>query len=225
MILDRIATFLDHVLNVIIVIVCLFMMLIGSYTFYDRLIHGELFNGGSLLTDRNEGYENQIGWIKIDGTNINYPVLQGKDNYEYLEKNPKGEIDTDGSIFLEWSNDRLLRDEFSIIYGQHPAPEKMFSTLGRFLERDFFDAHQNGTITVSDHKYSLKIFAAYKVETSNSFIYSPSLRTAESIINFIKTRAEIYKEPDDKNGRIVALSTCSKEKELFQVIVFGTISE
>ena len=224
MMLDKIAAFLDHILNAFIVIICLFVILIGSYTFYDRLIHGEIYNGSSLPANRNEGYKDQIGWIRIDDTNINYPVLQGKDNVEYLDKNPDGESDSNGSIFLEWSNDRQLKDEFSIIYGQHLTAEKMFGDLDRFLDKDYFDRHQNGTISVYDHKYSFRIFAVYKAEASNGFIYNPSLRTAESIRNYIKTRADIYKEPDS-SCRIVALSTCSKDKELFEVVVFGTISE
>ena len=137
MMLDRIAAFLDHILNAFIVIICLFVILIGSYTFYDRLIHGEIYNGSSLPANRNEGYKDQIGWIRIDDTNINYPVLQGKDNVEYLDKNPDGESDSNGLIFLEWSNDRQLKDEFSIIYGQHLTAEKMFGDLDRFLDKVF----------------------------------------------------------------------------------------
>ena len=137
MMLDKIAAFLDHILNAFIVIICLFVILIGSYTFYDRLIHGEIYNGSSLPANRNEGYKDQIGWIRIDDTNINYPVLQGKDNVEYLDKNPDGESDLNGSIFLEWSNDRQLKDEFSIIYGQHLTAEKMFGDLDCFLDKVF----------------------------------------------------------------------------------------
>ena len=137
MMLDRIAAFLDHILNAFIVIICLFVILIGSYTFYDRLIHGEIYNGSSLPANRNEGYKDQIGWIRIVDTTINYPVLKGKDKVEYLDKNPDGDSDSNGLILVECSNDRQLKDEFSIIYGQHLTAEKMFGDLDCFLDKVF----------------------------------------------------------------------------------------
>ena len=228
MILDRIATVLDHILNTFIVIICVIVTLVGGYTFYDYLSH----SGISFLQNIKNGpassdaafIENQIGWITVDNTSINYPVMQGKDNIEYLNKNQYGEENTSGSIFLEWSNDPQLQDDFSIIFGQHSLADLMFGSLDKYLDRDFFVAHQSGTITTSNHKYKFKIFAAYEAETSDGFIFNPAIRTADSICNYIRTRANIYEAPDS-DCRIVALSTCSKENEMFRVVVFGTISE
>ena len=140
MILDRIATVLDHILNTFIVIICVIATLVGSYTFYDYLSHNDI----SFLSNRNDSLvssedafiEKQIGWIMIDNTNINYPLMQGKDNVEYLDKDPYGKENTSGSIFLEWSNDAQLRDDFSVIYGQHAIAELMFGDLDRYLDRN-----------------------------------------------------------------------------------------
>ena len=229
---DRIALVLDRILNVFIVLTCLLMMLIGGYTFYDRLIHGEILNGGLFPANGKDGpvsadsafIRNQVGWLTIDDTNINYPIMQGKDNVEYLDKNIYGESNASGSIFLEWSNDKQLQDEFSIIYGQSTMPDLMFGSLDQYLKKDYFDAHQNGMIFTSDHQYEFRVFAAYEAETSDGFIFNPAIRTADSIRNYIKSRAGIYKEPDP-DCRIVALSTCTKEKELQRTVVFATISE
>ena len=228
MILDRIATVLDHILNTFIVIICVIATLVGSYTFYDYLSHNDI----SFLSNRNDSLvssedvfiEKQIGWIMIDNTNINYPLMQGKDNVEYLDKDPYGKENTSGSIFLEWSNDAQLRDDFSVIYGQHAIADLMFGDLDRYLDRNYFDTHQSGTIKTSDHKYKFKVFAVYKAEASDGFIFNPAIRTVDSICNYIKKRADIYEAPDS-DCRIVALSTCSKENEMFRVVVFGTISE
>ena len=204
------------------------MTLVGGYTFYDHVVN----NGISFLPNIKDSsassetsfIENQIGWITIDNTSINYPVMQGKDNIEYLSKNQYGEENTSGSIFLEWSNDPQLQDDFSVIYGQHSLADLMFGSLDKYLDRNYFDTHKNGTITTSDHKYRIKVFAVYEAEASDGFIFTPAIRTADSICNYIKTRANIYETPD-QHYRIVALSTCSEESELFRVVVFALINE
>ena len=58
-----------------------------------------------------------VGWIKIFDTHISYPVVQGKDNQEYLNKDVFGEFSFSGSIFLDYRNACDFTDSYSIIYG------------------------------------------------------------------------------------------------------------
>ena len=49
--------------------------------------------------------ETTRGWIKVGGTNINYPVVKGKDNAWFLNRNYRGEFATAGSLFLDYRNE------------------------------------------------------------------------------------------------------------------------
>ena len=60
-----------------------------------------------------------VGWITIFDTHISYPVVQGKDNQEYLNKDVFGKFSFSGSIFLDYRNACDFTDSYSIIYGHH----------------------------------------------------------------------------------------------------------
>ena len=63
--------------------------------------------------------DDMAGWITIDGTDIDYPVMQGKDNNAYLNTDPFGNYSLTGSIFLDSRSSPDFSDEYSVIYGHH----------------------------------------------------------------------------------------------------------
>ena len=73
-----------------------------------------------------------VGWIKIFDTHISYPVVQGKDNQEYLNKDVFGEFSFSGSIFLDYRNACDFTDSYSIIYGHHMEYGAMFGDVVEF---------------------------------------------------------------------------------------------
>ena len=87
----------------------------------------------SILPEYRKLYETNsdlAGWIVIDGTDINYPVVQSKVYQEfYLDHNFDGEEDDAGSIFIDARNDILLPDDNIIIYGHNMKNGSMFGTL------------------------------------------------------------------------------------------------
>ena len=60
-----------------------------------------------------------VAWIYIEGTKINYPIVQGGDNSYYLKHLFSGEWNGSGCIFLDFRNDASFADRHSIIYGHH----------------------------------------------------------------------------------------------------------
>ena len=78
-----------------------------------------------------------VGWITLDDTNIDYPVMQGTDNTVYLNKDPYGEFSLSGSIFLDSRNSSDFTDEYSVIYGHHMEYGVMFGALDDYLDEDY----------------------------------------------------------------------------------------
>lgn len=83
-----------------------------------------------------------IGWIKIDDTNIDYPVMQADDNEYYLDHNLNQEYDKNGSIFMDKDCDVLKPSTNLILYGHHMKSGKMFGSLDRYSDQKYFEEHR-----------------------------------------------------------------------------------
>ena len=91
---------LDSITDKILFFIFLFLFLIGLYAMYDSFLVYQAANDTSILKYK-PGYEgiapdkpikgNMVGWLTIDDTKIDYPIMQGEDNNEYLNKDPFGD--------------------------------------------------------------------------------------------------------------------------------------
>ncbi|MCI5955301.1 MAG: class B sortase [Lachnospiraceae bacterium] len=82
-----------------------------------------------------------IGWLKIDDTNIDYPVMQTTDNVYYLEHNLNQEYDKNGSIFMDKDCNVLKPSTNYIIYGHHMKSGNMFGKLDLYEDEDYCREH------------------------------------------------------------------------------------
>lgn len=82
-----------------------------------------------------------IGWLKIDDTNIDYPVMQTVNNEYYLDHNYSQEYDRNGSLFLDKDCDVVHRNTNLIIYGHHMKSGKMFGNLNKYSSEDYCKKH------------------------------------------------------------------------------------
>ena len=164
-----------------------------------------------------------VGWIAVPFTNIDYPIVQAKDNDYYLRRDLNGDYAKPGTVFMDY---RCAKDGsgYSIVYGHNMKSGSMFGTLGRFEEKAFFDAHQEGRILFEDGWHTLRFFAFLIVRENNSAVYalpqSPDLRSGLAL------RAKHYREFDAaETGRLVALSTCSYAYQGARMVLIGEIMQ
>ena len=232
--LDDIAVVLDRLLNGFIVLAVLAIVVLSGYSILDSYLLYQGAHDSSLqvykpsddevLTEDRLITENQIGWITIDNTDIDYPILQGKDNFEYLNKDPYGEFKLSGSIFLDYRNDASLNDTYSIIYGHHMEHNAMFGPLDQYLNRTFFEAHRNGTITSNDAVYDLNLFAVCEVKDNDRNVFNPISRKPDELVAYFRSNGLIYEEPQHKE-HIVALATCSATEDTERLIEAGVLTK
>lgn len=159
-------------------------------------------------------------WVSIDGTNIDFPVLQGETNLTYINTDVYGNFALAGSIFLDSRNDREFHDSYSLLYGHHMANGNMFGDLDRFQEEAFFQNNKTGTLILPDRIYNLEIYACLLVSASEDMIFEPQkhqgdltglLAFAEqNALNYDADRIEELKE-EKADEQMLALSTCSTE--------------
>ena len=82
-----------------------------------------------------------IGWLKIDDTNIDYPVMQTENNEYYLDHNFNQEYDKNGSLFLDKDCDIVNPNTNMIIYGHHMKSGKMFGNLNYYSKESYYKEH------------------------------------------------------------------------------------
>ncbi|MCM3714053.1 class B sortase [Alkalihalobacillus oceani] len=155
--------------------------------------------------------EDIIGWIQIDGTPVDYPLLQAADNETYLSLDYKGEKQRAGSIFVDYRNAAPLQERHTIIYGHHMRDGSMFAGLQKFVEPDFLKRHKMFTIETLTDSYQIEIFAVYRT-TTDFYYLETDFHSDEAFLSFIEEiqarslhQAEVDITADDK---IVTLSTC-----------------
>lgn len=83
------------------------------------------------------------GWLKIDGTKIDYPVMQTVDNEYYLNHNYNQEKDNNGSLFLDCECGLFPQSTNMIIYGHHMKSGNMFGNLQKYAKEDYGKEHKN----------------------------------------------------------------------------------
>ena len=82
-----------------------------------------------------------IGWLKIDDTNIDYPVMQTNNNEYYLDHNMNQEKDRNGALFLDKDCDVIDTSTNLIIYGHHMKSGRMFGNLDDYASESYYKKH------------------------------------------------------------------------------------
>ena len=206
--------------DMVLLAVLLFLIIfIGS-----ALMENWLFNIKGMESikyhDFNELLEinpDTVAWITLDGTNIDYPVVKGKDNFEYLDKSFTGEFSAGGTLFLDSGNSRDFTDDYNIIHGHHMTNGKMFGDLDKFLDKPFFDAGRTGTLLTPKYDYDLNVIAVGEYDAYDGIVYtaggSPPL---DKIL-----RESLYSSASlDEVDRVLALSTCVGDMSDSRIVVF-----
>ncbi|MCI8967345.1 MAG: class B sortase [Lachnospiraceae bacterium] len=82
-----------------------------------------------------------IGWVKIDDTIVDYPVMQTVNNEYYLDHNFNQEEDRNGCIFMDYQCDVIRGCDNIILYGHHMKSGKMFGTLNKYSKESYYEEH------------------------------------------------------------------------------------
>ena len=150
--------------------------------------------------------EDIIGWIEIEGTDINYPILKDNDNLYYLKHNYLKKYNSNGSIFTLDINP--FEDCETLLYGHNMKNGTMFSILGKYLDKDFLLSHQKIKIYTPNKNYEGVIFSAYSIGigTEKNNISNLSF---DKKVEYYKKSSQIKVDNVEFTNKIVKLSTCS----------------
>lgn len=159
--------------------------------------------------------EDVIGELKVNNTNVDYPVVQTTDNDYYLKHNINRENTANGWIFMDYRNNPMNLDKNNIIYGHNMYYSGvMFGTLHKTANKSWYTNPENQIITYNTlyENMSFKIFSIYRVPKTNDYL-KVFFNTDEEYLEFIDmiTKRSIYNfnVPVPADSKIITLSTCS----------------
>lgn len=169
-------------------------------------------------------YESVIGWIKVEGTEIDYPIVKGSDNEYYLNHNYKNDYNVFGAIFMDYRNEENFSDQNTIIYGHNNDRGGNFKALHKFEEDGFFEKNKFIEIFSEVGYKKYQIFAVYKAGPYDEF-RSPkySEEDGEKLLTYIKERNILKTEVPSEFKDILTLQTCSPKDT--RLVVQGKLVE
>lgn len=159
--------------------------------------------------------EDIIGWLIVDNTNINYPVVQGENNKFYLNYDLDKNYNSAGWIFMDSNNS--LEDQNIIIYGHHRRDGSMFGSIDRLLNKN-----KGGKIhlIINNTKNIYDIFSIYKTDKNYNYRERNYSDLYKKTVEF-KKRSIINYDVDIKNkNQVITLSTCDNNNKN-RIVIHG----
>ncbi|MBR2521221.1 MAG: class B sortase [Oscillospiraceae bacterium] len=154
-------------------------------------------------------------WLTMDGTNIDFPVLQGTSNLTYINKDVYGNFALAGSIFLDCGNAPDFSDTYNLVYGHHMSNSNMFGDLDLYRQEKFFRETDTGLLMTRGAVYGLKVVALVIVSASDENIFEVrENQDADELLAFIRSKAIFVSDSLPETGedaQFLALSTCSAD--------------
>lgn len=187
-------------------------------------------NGSALnadaLAEINEDYR---AWLTVYDTNIDYPVVQGPDDYYYAYHDIYNESSLTGAIYLAAGNSADFSDTYNVIYGHHMDNGAMFGGL------DHMTGNETGVVVTRDKIYDVQYFAVITTDAYEHAIYDVGNRK-DSVLDFLRSGGEggvgvgtnvVYfnEEAAEDAVKLVALSTCANVNTNGRLVVIGKMTE
>lgn len=171
-----------------------------------------------------------IGWLEVPGTNIDEPLVQGKDNDYYLWRDFKGNTyPVTGTLFLDMYNKADFSDRISYIFGHNIWDKTKFYDLRKFEDKSFLESHKTFYIYTEKGKLEYEVIGIDLVDPNTS-LYELSSKRNEDVEAMKKeltkhiSKSEVDKI--DKNSKILMLVTCkTPDDNTARRILFAKLKE
>ncbi|AWE06478.1 SrtB family sortase [Lysinibacillus sp. 2017] len=199
--------------SVVVMVICTGVLINYFYSYIK--VEKELESAQQIVeTSKLETLQQQnkkiIGWLSLEDSRLNNPVLQTDNNEFYLKHNYLNQSSRGGSIFVDYRNDALY-DRHTIFYGHVLRNGSMFGELAKFSDQQYATEHPVFIYETNDKTYTLEVFAAY--ETTTDFYYLETDFTDDTFGQFLTTiqSQSVIEMPVEvsEQDQIVTFSTCT----------------
>ena len=167
------------------------------------------------LTELKKVNKDTVGFISVAGTNINYPVVQARDNKYYLDHSFQKKRNGAGWVFMDYRNNSDFSDKNIVIYGHGRLDTTMFGSLKNILETDWVNDKNNYTIryVTGTETMLFQVFAVYTIPQESYYIetvFDSDTEYKEWLNTMINRSKYDFKTTINEKDKILTLSTCKE---------------
>ena len=216
----------SEAVNFMVLLAVLLLLAFGGYAMWDSKqvyraaapthygIYKPTAESGDLSFQELRAINPEVfAWLTVYGTDIDYPIAQGPDNMKYINTNAKGQYSLSGAIFLDSGSPQDFSGFPSILYGHHMEKNAMFSEIGLFAEKSYFDAHRYGRIYFGGREHGLEFFAFVRADAYDGAVFRTNIagqKARQAYLELLLSKAPHTRRVQVTAGdKIVLLSTCS----------------
>jgi len=167
--------------------------------------------------------EDVCGWIRIEGTHIDYPVAQHTDNEFYIRHGIDGEAINTGSIFVDYRIRHPFEKENTVIYGHNQRNSAMFHDLVLYEDETYAKEHEYVIIYLPDgRELTYRVFAAYQTPADGK-TYSMAFASKDSFYSYLLEMQSLslvdFGVSLSAEDKIITLSTCTNDGDNNRMVV------
>jgi len=169
-----------------------------------------------------------VGWLILEDSSINHPVVQGANNAFYLNHLFDGTQNVNGALFADYRNAPEFSDRNTILYGHRMNDGSMFAPLLNYAGQDFYEAHPRLILLTPTGGYLVELFSGY---TADVYADSWQRNFADDAdfaawVQAAKNRSDFTSDVEvGISDRVLTLSTCSSAFRNARYVVVGKLVE
>ena len=156
--------------------------------------------------------DESVGYIKLDNSRIQYPVVAHEDNKFYLTHGSDKVSNGAGSIFVDYRTAGLNANE-CIVYGHNMLDGSMFADLMKFRKKKFAASHKVFDMYIGYRHYKYYVFSAFSTQKTNKSVYKFGFKTDEGFAKWIddlkrRSKFKFKTGTPTVHDKVILLSTC-----------------
>ncbi len=153
-----------------------------------------------------------VGWITMDETHIDYPVVHGKDDLFYASRDIYQQPSLTGAIYLQAKNAGDFAESYNLLYGHHMDNGAMFGDLTKYLDPGFFNSHLTGTLVTSKEVFDVEVISVIETDAYEDATYGITSMDwngyTENILNNSNITVVHTNSAVTSADKFLVLSTC-----------------
>lgn len=164
-----------------------------------------------------------VGWLRIEDTQIDYPIVQAGNNDTYLKTDFEGKKNAAGAIFLDYESEPDFSGRHNIIYGHNMKNGSMFKDIVKYKDEEYFKEHQDIIVYTPEREYRLRPMSVLYTEPVG-MRRKTKFTSEESFQAYVEEMTKgcpFAQLPEEPVERLWSFVTCSYEFNDARTILYA----